>query len=407
LTALALGLGLALLLVSLAVLDGVQEEIITNDVKLGPGHTVVQAKGYQESRSQDLLLPAWVVSTTQEFLHDGDLRHSVQGVSPRLLASGLLSSTAGAFGVSIQGVIPETERLTSLIAQRVVEGTYLRDGRSPGLVIGTELARRLKVKIGSKVVLMAQAVRPSHSEAGNGAGGDIQSALFRVTGIFRTGRQAIDTRVIHLPLSAAQSLLGAPDQVTQVAILLGREGDSPLVARRLQEQLGAAQAEVLTWQESMAELAQIFRLQDAFRYVITVILLIMVELGILNTILMSVLERHHEFGVCAALGLRPARFVGLILCESLVLTTMSLALGLALGLGAHYYFATSGLDLRWFFADSLFTDRTVFNPVVYSRLSPGRVAWAVGVVLVLVAVMSVYPAFKAARTKLPDALRVF
>jgi ABC-type antimicrobial peptide transport system permease subunit len=133
----------------------------------------------------------------------------------------------------------------------------------------------------------------------------------------------------------------------------------------------------------------------------------MVELGILNTILMSVLERHHEFGVCAALGLRPARFVGLILCESLVLTTMSLALGLALGLGAHYYFATSGLDLRWFFADSLFTDRTVFNPVVYSRLSPGRVAWAVGVVLVLVAVMSVYPAFKAARTKLPDALRVF
>jgi len=223
LTALALGLGLALLLVSLGVLDGAQEQMITTDVKLGPGHTVVQAKGYQESRSQDLLLPAWVVSATTEFLHDGDMRHSVQGVSPRLLASGLLSSTAGAFGVGILGVIPETERLTSWIAQHVVEGTYLSDGKSSGVVIGAELARKLKVKIGSKVVLMAQAVRPAHSEAENGAAGDIQSALFRVTGIFRTGRWEIDARVIHLPLSAAQSLLGAPNQVTQVAILLERE----------------------------------------------------------------------------------------------------------------------------------------------------------------------------------------
>src|SRR2546425_9640318 len=97
LTAVALGLSLALLLVSLGLLDGVQEQMITNDVKLGPGHAVVQAKGYQETRSQDLLLPAWVVSTTTEFLHDGDMQYSVQGISPRLLASGLLSSTAGAF----------------------------------------------------------------------------------------------------------------------------------------------------------------------------------------------------------------------------------------------------------------------------------------------------------------------
>jgi len=376
-------------------------------VQLGPGHAVVQAKGYQDSRSQDLLLPAWVVETTQEFLHDGDLRHAVRGVSPRILASGLLSSTAGAFGVSIFGVVPEAEQSASSVAQLVVEGTYLHDGRSSGMVIGTELARKLRVKIGSKVVLMAQAVQPSRSEAENGAEGDIQSALFRVTGIFHTGRQAIDARVIHLPLSAAQSLLGAPDQVTQVAILLEREGDSPLVARGLRERLGAAPVEVLTWRESMAGLAQIFRLQDAFRYVISGILLVMVGLGMLNTILMSVLERGYEFGICAALGLRPARFVGLILCESLVLTAMSLVLGLVLGLGAHYYFATSGLDLRWFFVDGLFTGRAAFNPIIYSRLSSGRVAWGVSVVLALISVMSVYPALKAARTKLPDALKVF
>src|SRR5215470_12343400 len=141
LTALAFGLGLALLLVSLGVLDGVQEQMTSSDVQLGPGHAVVQAKGYQDSRSQDLLLPAWVVETTQEFLHDGDLRHAVRGVSPRILASGLLSSTAGAFGVSIFGVVPEAEQSASSVAQLVVEGTYLHDGRSSGMVIGTKLAR--------------------------------------------------------------------------------------------------------------------------------------------------------------------------------------------------------------------------------------------------------------------------
>ena len=406
LTALALGLGLTLLLISLGLLDGSHEQMVGNAVRFGSGHVVIQAQGYQDTGSLELLLPARVVSTTGEFLHTEALKHVLRGMSPRLLASGLLSSAANASGVSMMGVIPKEERAVSLIPQRIVEGSYLNDDQQSGVVIGAELARKLEVKIGSKVVLMTQAVQPPNPEATDAAEGEMQSTLLRVSGIFRTGIQAIDAHIIQLPLPEAQALLGVPDRVTQVAVLLEREGDSLMVARGLRKQLTGVPVEILPWRESMPAVAQSFLLDKAFNYVMNGVVLAMVGLGILNTILMRVLERRYEFGLCSALGLRPVQLAIMILGESLALTAISLALGLVLGLSAQHYFATAGLDLRWFFKSSLPT-ALVFDPIIYSRLSLTRIVSSVGIVFLTATVISFYPALKAARTELPGALKVF
>jgi len=134
--------------------------------------------------------------------------------------------------------------------------------------------------------------------------------------------------------------------------------------------------------------------------------LAMVGLGILNTILMRVLERRYEFGLFSALGLRPVQLAVMIIGESLALTAFSLTLGLVLGLGVQHYFATHGLDLRWFFHSSL-PSALVFDPIIYSRLSLTRIASSVGIVFLAATLISFYPALKAARTELPGALRVF
>ena len=406
LTALALGLGLTLLLISLGLLDGSHEQMVGNGVRFGTGHVVIQAQGYQDTGSVELLLPARVVSTTEEFLHTEALKHVLRGTSPRLLASGLLSSAANASGVSMMGVIPKQERAVSLIPQRIVEGNYLNDDQQSGVVIGTELARKLAVKVGAKVVLMTQAVQPPGTEATDAGGGEMQSTLLRVSGIFRTGIQAIDAHIIQLPLPEAQALLGVPDRVTQVAVLLEREGDSLMVARGLRKQLTGVPVEILPWRESMPTLAQLFLLDEAFNYVMNGVVLAMVGLGILNTILMRVIERRYEFGLCSALGLRPVQLAVMIIGESLALTAISLALGLVLGLSAQHYFATAGLDLRWFFKSSL-PAALVFDPIIYSRLSLTRIASSVGIVFLTATVISFYPALKAARTELPGALKVF
>jgi len=407
LTALALGLGLALLLVSLGLLDGGHEQTIADGVRFGPGHVVIQAKGYQDTNSDELLLPARIVSTITDFLQTPNMKRLVRGVSPRLLATGLLSSSANSSGVRIMGVIPLHERAVSLIPQRMIAGTYLtNDNNLTGVVLGDDLARKLEVKIGSKVVLMTQALVRPNTAGKDGSGDEMESTLLRVNGIFRTGLQAVDANIIQVQLPAAQTLLGIADgQVTLVALLLDREGDSPLVARALRKQLAADPVEVLTWRQSIPMLAQILELDHAFNYIMNGVILAMVGLGILNTILMRVLERRYEFGVCKAVGLRPGQLAIMIIGESLALTSISLLLGLALGLSIEHYFASSGLDLRLLFRAGL-PPALVFDPILYSRLSLNRIIWSVGIVFMMATVISFYPAFKAARTELPDALKV-
>jgi ABC-type lipoprotein release transport system permease subunit len=247
LTALALGLGLALLLISLGLLDGGHEQAVADGVRLGPGDVVVQAKGYQDIGSQELLLAAPTVLTIEKFLQSEEMKHLIVGASPRLLATGLLSSPANAASVRMMGVIPREERTVSLIPQRIVAGNYLSNDAITGVVIGVELARKLEVKIGSKVVLMTQSLRQPGIQARNGAAGEMQSTVLRVSGLFLTGIEAVDTNIINLPLPVVQTLLGVRDhRLTQVAIMLDREGDSPMVAKALRTRLTDSPVEVLT-----------------------------------------------------------------------------------------------------------------------------------------------------------------
>lgn len=406
LTALALGLGLALLLISLGLLDGGHEQMVDDGVRLGTGHVVIQPNGYQDTGSQDLLLSAEVVAATEQTLQSAAIKPLVRGVSPRLVATGLLNSATNAAGVTVVGAIPQRERAVSLIPERIIKGIYLNDNRPSDVVIGSEVARSLEVKVGSKVVLMTQAVRQSDPVVKGSAGGEMQSTLLRVSGIFRTGLQPIDSNVIEVPLPVAQTLLGVPDrQVTQIAVLLKQERGALAVAKKLRTNLKNKAVEVLTWREAMPMLAQMLRLDHAFNYVMNGVVLAMVGLGILNTILMRVLERRYEFGVGKALGLRPVQLAVMIVGESLALTLISLALGLLLGLSVEHYFANSGLDLRLVFKSDL-PRALVFNPILYSRLSIERITWSVIIVFVMAMVISFYPALKAARTDLPDALKV-
>jgi putative ABC transport system permease protein len=408
LTVLALALGLTFLLFSLGLNDGGHAQMIANGIKLGGGHVLVQAQDYQRTRSQDLLLSLPTLVRTEELLETHTGSYPLAGISPRLLASGLLSSAASAAGVGIVGVRPTSERSVSLIPQRMIEGAYFTDGNSSSLVIGSELARKLKVRLGSKVVLMAQSIQPAQESAlsTDNTDGEIRSSLFRVSGIFQTGLRAVDAYVIHMSLADTQSFLGATDSLTQIAIFLQQENSAPPVASLLREQLSPASVEVLTWRESLAELAQFVWLDDAFGYVMNGMLLGMVALGLLNTMLMAVLERRYEFGVCTALGLRPVHMLSMVVYESLVLIIFSLLLGLLLGLGVHTYFATYGLDIRLFTETDFPVAGTVFDPIMYSHLSIGRIVWATGTLSLLAAVMALYPAWKAARTELPDALRI-
>jgi len=132
-----------------------------------------------------------------------------------------------------------------------------------------------------------------------------------------------------------------------------------------------------------------------------------VALGILNTILMSVLERTREFGLMVALGLAPRLLLALVVLETTFLSLVSLAAGGMLGFGAHLYLAEHGFDMGFATREQLTLAGAAFDPVLYSELAPARVLFLLAVVFSVTLVAGIYPAIRAARVNPVRAIMKF
>ena len=394
LTALAFGAGVFLLIFFLGLGDGVHEKMIQTGIRMGSGHVVVEPRGARDEVAIDLLLAPDAVAALRAVLARPRIARDVEGSAPRLTGSGLLSSANNAAGVEILGVDAAREADLSLLPDRIVAGTYFGpDGSAPPVVIGRALAEKLKVKLGSKVVLMTQ------------AGAQIESQLLRVRGIFATGMDDVDGHLVSVRLDDFQKLLGRPGALTEEAIFLHRAGDAGEVRRLIAAALAPRPVDVLTWRQAMPQLDQFIVLDDAGNYIFNAVLLVMVTLGVLNTVLMAVLERRREFGLLAALGMRPSLVAVMVLAESMLLTTFGAGLGLAAGLAVHRYFAVHGLDIAAMSSETFSVAGVAIDSVVHSYLYPGRIRWSLLFIALLGFAAALYPAIRAARTPPTEAMR--
>jgi putative ABC transport system permease protein len=394
LTALAFGAGVFLLIFFLGLGDGMHEKMIETGIRMGSGHVVVEPEGARREVAADLLLAPDVVSALRAVLAMPRIAREIEGSAPRLVGSGLLSSANNAAGVEIIGVDAAREANLSLLPDRIVAGTFLGpDGAAPPVVVGRALAEKLKVKLGSKVVLMSQ------------AGAEIESQLLRVGGIFATGMEDVDGHLISVRLDDFQKLLGRPGALTQEAIFLHRAGDAGEVRRLIAAALARRPVDVLTWRQALPQLDQFVVLDDAGNYIFNAILLVMVTLGVLNTVLMTVLERRREFGLLAALGMRPSLAGLMVLSESMLITALGTGIGLAAGLAAHRYFAVHGLDIAAMSSTTFSAAGVAIDSVVHFYLYPGRIRWSLLFIAMLGIAAALYPAMRAARTPPTEAMR--
>jgi len=396
LTALAFSLGVFLLIISLGLGDGMHEKMIETGVRVGSGHVVIEPADARSTVDELHYLSAATASAAERVLSQADLRDMVRGVAPRLLASGLLSSANNSTGVQVVGAVPDRERGVTLLPEKIVEGTFLEEtGRTPSTVIGSALANKLGVGLGSKVVLMTQ------------AGSEIQSQLLRVRGIFSTGMEDVDLRLVSMRIEDLQLAIQKDGAVSHLAIFLdGSERTEEvrrLVAQRIERGFDGDPPSVLSWQEAMPELAQFIVIDDAGNYLFNGVLLFMVALGVLNTILMAVLERRREFSLLLAIGMRPFEIAAMVMAESFLLTGVGTVVGLVLGWSLHAYWAANGLDFSGAMDQGLSVAGVSVDPIVYSYLYPGRIRWTLIFVAILGFAASLYPAVRAARTAPSEA----
>ncbi|HEY7818856.1 MAG TPA: FtsX-like permease family protein [Vicinamibacteria bacterium] len=398
LTSLALVLGGALLMISLPLNDGTHEAWIASGVRMGSGHLTLQAPEFQASLSIEDRLPSRARAEAEAVLRAPEMASLLVAVSPQLSVNGLASSPSGARPVRIQGVDPEAEAEFTILDEKRVEGRYLEPPDRLAAYVGSVLAESLDLRLGSRLVLTAQ-----------DASGEISGQLVRVVGVFRTGVPEIDASLLHVPLTTAGSWLGTGDDVTQIAVLVARSADvEPLAAalsRRLAGSVEVGELAVMSWREVMPELDAAVKIDDFGNYLMQGILFTIIALGIVNTILMSVLHRNREFGVLQALGLTPGETAGLVLFEGVVITALSGIAGIALGLFITWYFWGDGLDFSSLYDEEWTFSGVVIDPVIVPLFRVARVVQATVFILLVGALASIYPAFRAMRIDVTEAMK--
>ncbi|MDF1562363.1 MAG: ABC transporter permease [Deltaproteobacteria bacterium] len=387
----AIAFGLALLVVSSAMGDGGHNQMIRYGVANQAGHLVVQGEGFQKERKVEILVPdtAEVVATAKRLAPDAK-------VVQRVFFDGLLTSPRSAVGVAMVGVEAGPEAEVGDLDTKIVEGRYLTDEDSQGIIIGTLLAEALEVAPGDKVVLMTQ------------QNGDIQNVLFRVTGLFKTGMAELDGFYAHVPLKKAQEAFSLGTEVNQVSLHLPDPDDTDALALRLREALASASisAEVLPWQEALPELYEFILLDDGGMYVLILIIAIVVAFGILNTVLMSVLERTHELGVMLSLGMTPWQVAAMILTEAVLLGLISIVVGSGVGGLMAWPLIVNGIDVSEMVAGqgAVGAAGVPMDMMLYGELSAVKVVVFARITFGLTLLAALYPTWKAARLHPVEAI---
>ncbi len=387
----AVGLSGCLLMVAWS--NGLVRQMTDGAVQTWLAHVAVHARGYNASPDVALALPEEAGRIVAR-LSDAQGAH----VSPRLRGDGLVQSARRSLRAMIAGVEPERERDVSIVAQSIVAGSFLGDAASrraralPPVVIGAEMAKRLRVEVGDRLVLRVP--------------GDAGAGAFRVGGLFRTASASFDRSAAFIRLADAQRLLEAPGRVTEVAVLLERldeiEAFRGRVRAGLSQGLSGTEVEVLTWQEREPRLAAMLGLMGQMAWVLYAAIFAGAAFGIANALLMAVYERIREFGVLRSLGLRASRLLRLVVVESLMLTFAGAGLGLGLGVLTSLWLGEVGIDLARF-SDAL--GELGVGHRLHPSLAPEDLVPPTVLAGVTAVLAGLWPALTASRLRPAEALR--
>ncbi len=376
--------GLVLALVFIGIADGMYRTMIDSAARLGSGHITLENPDYRRSLSTRLTL-----KYIDEVIKGFKEMREIKGWAPRVLGQAMLSTSYSSVGAAFMGVDPEQEKETTLFIEKIIEGVYLKEPEGRGALIGCKMAEKLNVSIGSKMVITA-----------NNLQGEIARELLKVVGIFKTGSVMIDGYVLQIPLNRARKLLGMNQkEVTQIALFLYNQKDTDGVIGKIGKNLSNfKEIAILSWSEVMPELASYIELDAGSNYIFQIIVFIIIAAGILNSILMSVLERQFEFGVLLCLGMSPLNLLFLILTESILLGLLGVTVGSALGLACNQYFTVKGFDLTLLTREEINISGVALEPVLYSDLYPEHLMITLLLVFLLTILAGIYPAVKAARS---------
>ena len=311
----------ALLVFMISIQFGTYELMIDNTLKAFTGHIQVQAPGYKDDLKMRQVVPGArsLASTMRREL-------GLETIAARAAAFVLASSEERTYGLQIYGVEPQFESFVSTIPGLIRDGRYLDDPDASEIVIGKVLARNLRVSLGDELTLL-----------GSGRDGSFAAAIATVVGIFDSGLPDLDRSIAEVPLGFFQDVFYMEGAGHQVVVAAPDLASVELLKPRV-EAIAPAGLVVHDWDALQPGLKQAIQADLSSAFFMYGVLVILVSFSVLNTQLMSVLERTHEFGITMSLGIAPGRLGRLVILETAMMGLLGLALGALIG----------GIVTEWF-----------------------------------------------------------
>lgn len=315
----------------------------------------------------------------------------VKSVCSRIKAMAMASTAATGAGIMVNAIDPEKEKMVSEIHRYIIEGDYFeKESRSAPIVISKKLSTKLKAKLGSKIVITIQ-----HTS------GELAYGLFRVSGIYKTANDLFDEPNIFIRKTDLAALTGfSSGNASEIAILLDDTEMTDLTAGLIREKHPLLS--VLSWKELEPLLAGMSSMIDQMAYLLLIIILIAMAFGIINTMMMSVLERTRELGMLMAVGMNRGKVFTMIMMETVFLALVGTAAGIVMSAVTIHYTGISGINFsKWTEGFESWGYSAMIYPSLYTRFYFGMTV----LVIITAILSSIYPARKALKFNPAAAVR--
>ncbi|MEQ8324491.1 MAG: FtsX-like permease family protein [Vicingaceae bacterium] len=330
----------------------------------------------------------YTIKSNNKVLADLIKKEEVRALAHRSISNGMIASPRKAGGVQIKGIVPDEEIALNRIDSFISEGSYFQNVKRNPIVIGYKLAEKLKVKLRSKVVLTLQ-----------DKDGQIVSGAFRICGILKSSFPSINELNVQVRQNDLNRLLGIGNDYHEIAVLLKSNVDATLFSEGLR--IEHSELMIEDWKQLAPEMEYFLESSAGFIWVLQIIIMISLIFGIINTMLMSVLERFKELGMLMAVGMEKSRIFRMIMTETLFLAIIGSPIGLLLAWLTIAWFGSHGMDLSNY---SQGLEMYGYDNVLYPVVPPGSYFQVIAGVFLTAILGAIYPAIKAIRLKPIEAL---
>lgn len=314
----------------------------------------------------------------------------VKMVATRSITNAMLATATGSTGVQINGIIPPQEYEVSLLKKKIVEGKPFDPSRRNEVMVGKKLATKMKLKVGSKLVLTFTDVADN-----------MVSGAFRVAAIYQSNNAPLDEKNVYVNQADLNSLLNLEASFHEIVILLKDDQDVIRIQQDLKRRFPAYQIE--SWLEVSPETDLMAKTVDQYSYIIMVIIMFALAFGIINTMMMAILERTREIGMMMALGTTKLKIFMLILLETLFLTLLGTPIGVFIAWLVVNYFHKQGLYLYGMAKEMM--SSFGFESMIYPEFPADKLISVLLIVIGTALISCLFPAMKALSLRPVEALR--